>query len=385
MGVSKKSVLDILPPFCLSAALGNTRLRLQAPGKRPGGPKALPYQLIMTMHHTIYQIGRILFMIATVLLSEASTLSADEAEFAGNWTLKSLVVPARLREVYYHEANETTRTSVDSADFAKEGERLVDVFFPDPFEHTTGDLTLGSNGTVSGFASGTFIAGEDNRWTASVTDSDGSETVRGYSNLSKDFLIAPGGTIDFAEFQVITRNPTALSVADLAGTWKIATMDIPSDLMLHFFNSETLTSRDAGSSSSPGPNEEMVDTFFEDPFATQNLTLTSDAAGNITGDLDGTFTVNANLVTLSIPDDTPFDLSINASKNVMVGAVPTAEAVEGQRHYYNVLAGVDDLSRRQPYCSGSDAAAADAAESLAEDAALAHSFPPRARHRCIPR
>jgi hypothetical protein len=231
---------------------------------------------------------------------EASALSADEAEFAGEWTLKGLEMPARLREVYFREADTSTRTSEDSSDFPADGERLVDLFFPDPFGSETGNLTLDTNGDISGFTDGTFIAGADNRWTASVS---GPDTVRGYSNLSKDFLIAPGGSIDFAEFQVISKNPVALSITDLAGTWKIANMVIPSDLMLHFFNSENpQNSRTTGSSGSPGPGEELSDTFFEDPFATQNLTLIVDAAGNVTGDVDGDFTVksNPNRVTLSI-------------------------------------------------------------------------------------
>ena len=252
---------------------------------------------------------------------EATTLSADEAEFAGEWALKSLEIPARLREVYFREANTTTRTSENSSDFAKDGERLVDVFFPDPFGSETGNLTLDTDGAISGFTNGTFIAGADNRWTAAV---DGPDTVRGYSNLSKDFLIAPGGSVDFAEFQVLSKIPPALSIADLSGTWKIATLAVPADLILHFFNSVNLTSRDAGSDSSPGQDEALVDTYFEEPIATQNLTLVADANGDITGDLDGSiFTVKTdpNRVTLSIPGDTPIDLTINANKDVMAQAL----------------------------------------------------------------
>ena len=106
------------------------------------------------------------------------------ADLAGNWTFIDFQTPVDLVETYFHSINETTRQG-DSSDFARENERLVDVYLKGCFESEIGSFAISSGGLVTGDVNGSGTAATDGQ--VSVNLGEGIETFQ--ANASMDFMV----------------------------------------------------------------------------------------------------------------------------------------------------------------------------------------------------
>lgn len=99
----------------------------------------------------LYLSGSALF--AWVITTSAAS-AADLQTAAGNWHLAGIFTPSALREAYHNPVTGANRQSLNSDDFAKNGEELVDLFFAGGFSTQSGEITLASGGAISGAFSG---------------------------------------------------------------------------------------------------------------------------------------------------------------------------------------------------------------------------------------
>jgi len=231
------------------------------------------------------------------------------ADAAGTWALVSMVNPRNISRGFF-----------DS--------RLVDTFFVGQFDLFVGELNVAANGTYTGSFDGTITGNAGGDITLNTPD----ESIAFRINASKNILAATRGNADEREIILLAKKPASLATADLAGSWRISAIMIPTRLTEVFYNIVTETTRQADSSGIARANEILVDVFhpdplaepFAEPFAVNRLQLMVEPSGAFTGTEPGTLTANADRsVNLAI-DGENITLHPNADKSVMIGGKTNA-------------------------------------------------------------
>jgi hypothetical protein len=252
-------------------------------------------------------------LLASLVIS-STAFAADLSMLAGDWRFASVTNPSAVRESYYNSNTMQTRQSVNSSDFAKAGEQLVDVFFAGEFGIAEGDFALTAEGCVSGDISGSV----------QVTPSG---LVRGTLdglpislrlNASGDVMITALLDDDIQEFIVAVKRPADAVTADFEGVWNFVDLGSPTDLTKSYYNSMTQMNRQAPSDSFAGANEQFVDTFFRGAFYAESGSATVASDGSFTGFASGTMTTTANGTAALVIGEGPETFYLNASKNLMI-------------------------------------------------------------------
>ncbi|WP_309380397.1 hypothetical protein [Cerasicoccus frondis] len=246
----------------------------------------------------------------TILVREPATLSL--AELDGDWTIGTAYIPATLIESY---ASESGNRQADNSDYAQEGEELVDLHRPDEFESYWGEITI-DDGSFSGLFSGEVST---NGLKALIMPDDPDAGSLTFSvNQSKDLMVCT----DFDEGEsieliILARKPASLSLSDLEGTWRVASLIVPVDLRESYYNADAETNREgdindyAGSTGQP---ELFVDLYYTSNFKTEQGSIQIDSLGSVSGLLNGDFSLaGGNTLTFSDGED-PAPVFINASK-----------------------------------------------------------------------
>ena len=238
----------------------------------------------------------------TMILKKPDAISL--AELAGNWTLISFITPKDISK----------NTS---------GGRVSDVFFGADAQTQTYSVTMDASGNLTGAFPGTVTTGTD-----SITVDLGPQQIIFKVNASKDFMTARIADDDEEELLVLLKNPSAVNTSDLAGTWSISTLRIPTTLTETYYNDSSMSVRFADSDQMPGANETLVDVFHPDSFTSKRYQLAVDNSGAFTGiDSGGTLTPQAGGVVLfNIDGDLP--LNINAGKTLMIGTTGDDDELE---------------------------------------------------------
>jgi hypothetical protein len=157
------------------------------------------------------------------------------------------------------------------------------------FQVSTGNLTLKSNGTVSGNLgnafTGTFTIDGNGVITLHTTGSGNLETHTFYLNFNKDTMTLVDSMIDTNDNQqemvVAHREPASAKIADLAGSWNLVQFQTPAQM-----------SDDVNNGLQGGGNFQV---------STGILTLNANGTlnGNLGNAFSGTFTVGSSgVVTL---------------------------------------------------------------------------------------
>ena len=231
---------------------------------------------------------RLFGLAAAMVAGVGSPCLADEPSEAGDWHFGGLMASSRLQENFFNAVTLTDRQGSDSLDFAMENEQMVDTFFPGTFGITDVGIAL-SGGTISGDLPGSYALGAQGRMTLTIP----GEVLTSYLNLSRDTFVIPVMDIDDMSFNIGTRLPTGLTTAAMAGDWAIFVLSLPHDLTETYYNVNTTGTRMAPASTGfANPGEVLADVFFAANPSLENLSISVDAAGNITGDVTGTTTIN---------------------------------------------------------------------------------------------
>lgn len=164
---------------------------------------------------------------ALLVLSLAAPLRAVElADLAGDWTLAEFRSPTALREIFYNQDTDTSRTGDDSLDFAAPGEILTYAFYPSPLLTETRSFNLSPTGQVTGNESGTVLSFSSNR----LLYSDGSENTTVYSNTTGDVMLTSQRDEDEQNQTICLKRPSGFTIADAAGPWHLISSISPGDI-----------------------------------------------------------------------------------------------------------------------------------------------------------
>lgn len=246
-----------------------------------------------------------------IVLREPDSLTVNELN--GDWGIGTSSMPSTMTESYYDGAN--NRFS-DISGHATTGEQLVDLQRQEQFENHWGNLTF-NNGAFSGLFTGSLSV-QGNKVIVTPDDEDADPMTMSI-NQSKDVIVhtelEPGESM---ELIVLARKPASLSLADLEGTWRVATLMVPVKLEETYYNADAGTSRTGDINDfagSGGQAEQLVDLYYTSRYQTEQGTIEVDSSGNVTGLFSGVFSVvGGNSLSFSDGEEAA-PIFINASKN----------------------------------------------------------------------
>ncbi|MGA0899799.1 MAG: hypothetical protein ACO3SO_05290 [Luteolibacter sp.] len=371
-----------------------------------------------------------------------ANLSAVEVvDLAGDWVLARLDSPVALRETYYNTVTEEGRTSVDSSDYAKQDEVLVNCFYPDALTTDFRSISISGTGAVSGDETGQILSVSMNR----IFYTDGAEETTVFSNMTGDTMLTssrnadlqdqtfllkrpdalvatsqlegdwtvlsminradiqknidsgtgrladtwyvaepsnaagdvtiandgsftglfdgtvatsgttPGdmtvtvdaesipfkhnasgtlaigtpGDADEQEIVLLMRKPATLALADMAGTWRISAMTIPTTLTEGYTQTESpFAGSSADNSQSAPPGYILTDIYHTDPFELGRFQVLVDATGGFTGSVTGSMVLNGDDAVSVTVDGETFPLYVNSDKTIMAGIRTYADSHE---------------------------------------------------------
>ena len=220
------------------------------------------------------------------------------SDLAGTWNLVSFINPDNI------STNVTTR--------------LADTYFVGETSLTKGAVTFDASGNISGLFAGTLAVTGPGSVDAAVI---GSGVIPFAVNESKSFLVATLDQGDEQEIIVLARQPGTLTTAELAGSWRFCTIQVPTTLIERFRNVVSGTYRQADSAGLALPDEELVDIFHPDPFKANRFTLQVQTSGSFTGFGTGTMTPNGDQSVNLFIDGENLTFHCNADKTVLIGGL----------------------------------------------------------------
>ncbi|WP_309398144.1 hypothetical protein [Cerasicoccus maritimus] len=246
-----------------------------------------------------------------ILIRKPDSLS--EADLDGAWTIGTATIPAVLYESYYNSDSDSNRSATND-DFAQNGEQLVDLHRSSEFESFWGGLTI-SSGSFSGLFSGSITPSS---LMAIVTPDDEDASPMTFSiNQNKDVMVYTDTDEDSEsiELVILARKPSTLNLADLEGTWRVASLLIPVELKESYYNSDSGVSRTGDINDFATTGEQFVDIYYTSEFETEQGSMEIDASGNATGLIAGAFTVESDNTLTFTDSEGSAPVFINASKN----------------------------------------------------------------------
>ena len=251
-----------------------------------------------------------------ISISLCTLLNAQNiSDLQGNWALAEFETPTFLTETYYNFDTQQVRSSVGPFDYAGRlggAEQLVDVYFRSDYTAAIEDFSIDASGNYTAGDGGRIVNVRNNRVTLRDNGDSLDGATIGYTNINGDVLLV--GTVDPDNLQVTMalKQPSSLSLTDLAGGWGLATMLIPSNLIKVYDN-----------------NQQLVDLYFPaESEAPEANFVDIDITGNtFSGAFEGSIAINGVNPTLS-SDGEQFPFRINEAKDVMVSAVKYVDDME---------------------------------------------------------
>ncbi|MFP4156207.1 MAG: hypothetical protein ACLFU4_01155 [Opitutales bacterium] len=262
------------------------------------------------------------------------------ASETGDWQVNGLLLPSRLRESFYNQATTQTRLGENSFDYAGSDEELVDTFFPATGEILKLGVTL-TNGDITGDETGTYTIGAQGRVLLDLPD---DSDLRAYTNLAQDTWIIPAIDANSMEFNIGTRKPESLAVADLEGAWTIASLSLSSDLVENYAPLSGGDTRVAPASTNfAAEDETLADLFFPEMPALKTYSISINSSGSISGDSTGNASVDdtAKTVSLDIDGNGALEFSTNAGINLLARA-QTNPVPEGHPDAVELILGLKE-------------------------------------------
>jgi hypothetical protein len=143
----------------------------------------------------------------------------------GAWQISGLEIPVRFHETFYNHTTMTSREGANADAQPGPDEWLVDSRFSSVFGVDQLSITL-NDGTISGDEAGSYTPGRYGRVHLNLPGGNPAA----YINTSRDIMLVSAGDPDYQKAHVATRLPTAIKVADLAGSWHVLITTVPEDL-----------------------------------------------------------------------------------------------------------------------------------------------------------
>ena len=234
--------------------------------------------------------------------------SLTAADIVGDWSICAMDTPAEI----YQTLGGTSGV-------------LQDVGPAQGFGAHVGTMTVAAGGTMSGNLFNPFTG----TWALAGGGGVNANIVNGpsltfYVNSSKDVMIAVDTQVSTTDNQqellVFAKVPIAVSTAELAGVWKINTLQTPSQLTVDRDGQNNVT------------NVRETQDFH---IAQQGIVVGNDGylVGNIPDAATGTLVPGAGgaiAVTINKPGQPPQNLTLylNAGKNLMTGLITSANGQE---------------------------------------------------------
>lgn len=232
----------------------------------------------------------------TICLKRPASLTTSQLE--GQWRVFSMINRANIQKTFFSGS-------------------LVDTFYAADASNVAGDITIQNDGTFTGLFNGTVVASATTPGDLTVTV-DGNE-IAFKCNASVNLCVATTGDANEQEIILLVRKPATLATADLAGTWRISAMVLPTTLTETWYKGSTDTYRQADNSGFGNEGEVLVDVFHPDPFELLRLHALVDATGAFTGSVTGSLAVvGGETVSVTVDGET-FSLQPNADKTFMAG------------------------------------------------------------------
>ena len=278
----------------------------------------------------------ILFLILSHLIGQL--VFASET---GDWRVNGLLLPSRLQEAFYNQATAQTRFGENSFDYAGTDEILVDTFFPATGEILELGVTL-SSGDITGDETGTYTIGSQGRVLLDLPD---DSDLRAYTNLAQDTWIIPAIDANSMEFNIGTRKPQSLAVADLEGDWTVASLSLSSDLVEIYAPLSGGEARVAPASTNfAAEDETLADLFFPEMPALETYSISINSGGSISGDFTGNASVDdtAKTVSLDINGIGSLEFSTNAGINLLARAQTNPDPEEGHPDAVELILGLKE-------------------------------------------
>lgn len=264
-----------------------------------------------------------------VLLRAPSALTV--AELAGEWHLQQFQTPAELVQVQQPPSGFVT-----------------DVQGGSNFGVFVGTLTINTDGTLSGIAggdpfTGTLAVTGPGEVTASINDVEGTFSIVLAVNANKDLLLGADETFDqddnYQELIFMTRPPTTVAPADLAGAWKVNYFYTPAALTLQRDQQGVVTEIPAkdefevGQQTLTAGNDRFFTGLLGEP-VTGAFTIGSQGSVNVTFTNRLGEVSSANLK-LNAAKDTM--MAVNASEGQEAIVLTKAPAVAGAQQDFGLL------------------------------------------------
>ncbi|MDQ8207441.1 hypothetical protein QEH52_07970 [Coraliomargarita sp. SDUM461003] len=249
----------------------------------------------------------------SIVLRQPASLSLSELD--GKWGLGNAYIGSAMQETYYNQSTDNQRHS-DISDYAREGERLVDLHRIEDFESNWGTLTI-NDGSFSGLFSGSISV---NGVRPVVAPGDDTSPMTMNINAAKDVIVhVKTEAGEYVELIIISKLPSSLNLAELSGNWRYTSLFIPIEMTESYYNSQTGNSRTGDINDyagSTGLSEELVDIYYTDEFSTKQGNIHIDSSGNASGAINGSFSIANTENSLLFNDSGDLaPLYINASKN----------------------------------------------------------------------
>ena len=261
------------------------------------------------------------------LLLALSSLVAGVASatpYQGDWQLLKYDAPSRWVETYFDFETESIRQSADETGFALPGEVLADLYYPEVPEVAGFELSIASDGSLSGDLTGTTSAAYE-RLSLSVAE----DSLTLVTPLNGDIGVAIEKDVDTQSLYVAVRkSSTAPTVAGIAGDWRLLIYSLPARAIETFLNPDTSQLRfgeDLDSQAQQG--EQLVDVnFSENPdriTGELNLSTSGSFSGSLTGfegteAVGGSWSLSGGEMTISADGDV-YQLTGTASGELFVG------------------------------------------------------------------
>jgi hypothetical protein len=226
------------------------------------------------------------------------------ASLAGTWNDIMFSAPSRLT-LY--------RDWVQVPGFA--GAYLLrDIGEKNYFDMSTGQITVGADGTFTGIATGTVSIASGGRMVASVPS---NAPVTFQMNAAADFMFAmkQPTNANVQDIELLLKAPATMTGAEMAGTWNSVSFDTPAQLAL-----QRETSYNTYATNVVGGEQFRI--------ATGSVTLNADGTlvvNESTGPMPGTYSqVGLGAVDVTLMGGAfTLHFFVNASKNIMACINPT--------------------------------------------------------------
>lgn len=257
-----------------------------------------------------------LFLLGCFATASALTAAPSIADYAGTYRLLYYEHPNRLIKTVQHVTTGQFREIPQASGVIGSNEKLVDTYLSIEADSGTLDATINANGTVS-LPGETLPAAATATGQLVVTGGDGEHWF--HPLPTRDLLLSFREDQDALTLLALVKPPAGVvTQSDLAGQWQFVSFNSAVSLIEGFWDGENV--RHGGNSQDfASPGEQLVDVRLTEEPELLAGTVVLNSNGQITGDVDGSFSIGTGNVVLLNDGEDILSFYLTSDRNVMVG------------------------------------------------------------------